>query len=442
MVVEVNKKCQDLPLLERQQETKNITMSVNLSPCMISWQTLSPSTYKEEMLSPSPDGPGPGILDSRTTALGGSVGLHGLSPEVSPFSSPTTTFNAYLKRDSPTLPPPSTLLGSPSDGSALNLIYKDDNIQSDDDSAELSNNSSSKLSNNNHNNNNISKEQSEITCNNQDENANCMDSCSPKKTLTTLETIKSPSSGSSLQDLGSPSHHGLGGQNTHIEPISPTYLTNGTTTNGAPIHGFNTGLCNGLTNGLNNGYNMLQNSLSNGHCSTGYGNGINGGTNGGYTMNGYYSSHQGAGGAAVYPTGYGGTNRSCGVSSNPYHNQGMPLGYKTSPLQPCDLSLTSCSISSSPPSLSPISPSSFTSNSCMYSAWRSGGLTAVAAAASGITGALSPPPSTNSTTHPYLNTQVQNGYSSGPRTCTVPGRSTAPSSGLTCHPTQGAWHAA
>ena len=396
MVVELNKKHQDLPL---QQENKDI-MSVNLSPCMMSWQALSPSTYKEEMLSPSPSGPG-GVLGSPTTALGGSAGLPGLSPAVSPFSSPTTTFNAYFKGDSPTLPAPSTLLGSPSDDSALNLIYKDDDVQSDEDSTELNNNNS-----NSNNNNNASNEQLE-TCNNQDENANCMDNCSPKKTLTTLETIKSPSA-SALQDLGSPSHHGLGGHNPHVEHISPTYLANGGTTQ---VNGFSTGLCNGLTHGLNNGYNMLQNGLSNGLCS-GYGTGMNGGgSNGGY-MNGYYTSHQGAGGPAVHPPGYGTTNRSCAVSSNPYHNQGMSLGCNTSPLQPCDLSLTGCSLSSPPPSLSPISPSSFTSNSCMYSAWRSGGLTAVAAAASGITGALSPAPSTNSTSHPYLH-GIHNGYSSG-----------------------------
>ena len=407
--------------------------SMSLSPCILPWHTssLSPAVSVDyhpgpgDVLSPlSPESPTPGGItlyrpSPEPTAPAGEAtspgGTSGLSV------GDTTASTSYLKVEShglsPTaLPPPSSLLGG-DDDSAINLIFKEEDTTSDDD-----NNNNVIQSGNNSNNHGKNEHSNDTSCTKQDENANGFDRrvCSTKKTLTTLETLKSPSgvSGSSsahaqhtqyLQQLGSCS--------TAYQPISPTFLSNG-----------------GISSGMN-GFSILQNGsmpnsggIPNGLC-TGYGSGMMNGSStnggGGYFSNGYYPV-QGVGvGGCVYPGGGGygasSTNRSCAVASSNMYNS--PLGCSTSSsLQPCDLSITSCSLTSSPPSLSPmppslspISPSSFSSSSCMYSAWRSGGLTAVAAAASGITGAVTPPPAanTNTHTHSYLHPPAHhNGYTS------------------------------
>ena len=408
---------------------------MSLSPCILPWHTatlspgVSPAYHPgpEDVLSPpSPEPSAPGGValyqpSPEPTTLGeeatSPIGTSGLS------TGDTTAFTSYLKVESPALPPsalppPTSLLGG-DDDSAINLIFKEEDVTSDEDD------SNNVLENSNKGNNHGNNENSNDTCcTNQDENANCLDrrACATTKTLTTLETFKSPTgvSGScSSADAQYAQHlQHLGSCSNPYQPISPAFLSNG-----------------GFTSGMN-GYGILQNgsipnstAIPNALC-TGYGSGVMNGSvtrgGGGYLSNGYYPV-QGIGtgvGGGVYPDGgYGAssTNRSCAVASLDMYNS--PLGCSTSsPLQPCDLSITSCSLSSSPTSLSPmptslspISPTSFSSSSCMYSAWRSGGLTAVAAAASGITGAVTPPPSTNTNTHthPYLHPPAHhNGYSS------------------------------
>ena len=409
---------------------------MSLSPCILPWHTatlspgVSPAYHPEpgDVLSPpSPEPSTPGgvtlyrpspepTAPGEATSPGGNSGL---------ATGDTTAFSSYLKVESPTLPPsilppPASLLGG-DDDSAINLIFKEEDVTSDEDD-----NSNNVLDNSNNGNNHGNNENSNDTCcTNQDENANCLDrrACATKKTLTTLETFKSPTgvSGSSSAHTQYAQHlQQLGSYSNPYQPISPTFLSNG---------GFPSGM---------NGYGILQNGsnsinstgIPNALC-TGYGSGMMNGSatsggGGGYPSNGYYPM-QGMGtgvGGGVYPGGgYGAssTNRSCAVASLDMYNS--PLGCSTSSsLQPCDLSIISCSLTSSPPSLSPmppslspISPTSFSSSSCIYPAWRSGGLTAVAAAASGITGAVTPPPSTNTNTHthPYLHPPAHhNGYSS------------------------------
>ena len=405
---------------KKEPEASAETMSVNLSPCIMPWHSLSPSAYKDGIMSPSPGGPGTGTealsspAGGPTAVLGGNAALHALSPTLNPFHTAGVHLGAYLKggAPSPSPNPANALLANnpddeapsfltcASERSALGLMYKPDmgeDAHSDDDDHDSCENNNC-LENGLCNGNDAKENEQHRS---QDENGNSLNpNClTPKKTLTTLETMKA-SSIDPLHTMDNPTN--TSGLDIHpqqsnplIEPISPTHLSDiASSANGYS----NSGLFNGISS--NNGFSMQHNGLPNGLCN-GYPNVSMSHTNGGSgysNINGYYSANQGP----SYPTGYGGVplNRSCALSGSPYPTQGMPVGGMSTTSQ--GSSSSPLGVDLSPPSLSPISPTSFGS-SCMYSAWRTSGssIPAVAAAASGIAGAVSPSPPNQPAPHPH-----------------------------------------
>ncbi len=405
---------------------------MNLSPCVMPpWTSLSPPAYKDDLICPaSPDGA------NYLGSPGEDGGLGALSPAVSPFSYPGAQLGAFLKGgdffrggDATNLPP--TLIPTEEEQSAslnsttLNIIYHPKGEAEDQSDEETT----QSLGDANHHGNALQgdndNEQPEVDPS-RDETGDPVDPdcATPKKTLTTLESIKispiTPIHGFS----NATSSNGLPGQLGSHQPesLSPMFLNGGTS---PTANGYSPA---GPYNGLSNGYSV---GMPNGLCG-GYPSMATQGNGGGY---GGFPTQ----GPGVYSLGYGPSpiNRSCALSGGSYSGtQGMPLG-TASPV-----TAASPLVDLSPPSLSPISPTSFSTtppgSSCMYSggSWRwplpgggggspgrwslpagggggggspggPGGLVpssipAVAAAASGITGAsLSPSPGTS--THPFAS---------------------------------------
>ncbi len=354
-------------------------MSVNLSPCLMTWNSLSPTTYScaEDLTTTTP----PGALDRCTD-------FQPLSPTSNPFASSVFT-SCFRDESVPMLAPTDGLESTVTQNEALSdsipvlsnglngtdtntfttpCIYK----QEDESEGETEENNNIKF-------NSGSYEEATSSSNNSE---------SPEKILTTLETIRS----SPKLDFNKSSEGKEGlDQVTHVESISPvvSYIGPGQV---PTINGFHPPRTTAISNGLY-GNEYCNGTTTTGGCSTeSYTDRYypkNPGSYGSYGSTERYGEDMsnggildGAGSSLVYGSGtaYPGSSLTSGM--------GM-----TSQLKPCDLSLSCYTTTSSPSPYSPISPTGFTStNSCMYSAWKAAGdLTAAAAAASGIpTGGITP----------------------------------------------------
>ncbi len=353
-------------------------MSVNLSPCLMTWNSLSPTTYScsEDLTTTTPPGPIERCTDFQplspsSNPFASSVFTSCFRDESVPILTPTDglestdTQNAALSNSIPALS--SGFSGTDSNTFSAPCIYK----QEDDSEGEAEENNNIKF-------NSGSYEEATSSSNNSE---------SPEKILTTLETIRS----SPKIDLEKSSEGKQGlDQVTHVESISPvvSYIGPGQV---PTINGFHPPRSTAISNGLYG--NEYCNGTTNGGCSTES-----------YTDR-YYSKHPGSYSSYGTADRYGedisvggildGTGSSVVYGSGtsyPGSNLTSAMGM-ASQLKPCDLSLSCYTTSTSPSPYSPISPTGFTAtNSCMYSAWKAAGdLTAAAAAASGIpTGGITP----------------------------------------------------